>query len=167
MERRNPSEQFDTKFYLETYPDVTAGGMNPLLHFLRYGKAEKRNPAEWFDTAFYVNAYPDVAESGMNPLLHYLRYGKAEGRKCKEPEPEPVPLTPRKAALLIFDHNLGGGAWTYLYDKLINIFRSQQTPVILLVRYNPYNKTYFVEVKKSCAQLKKLCTQRAKSCLKN
>lgn len=155
VERRNPSEQFDTKFYLETYPDVTAGGMNPLLHFLRYGKAEKRNPAEWFDTAFYVNAYPDVAESGMNPLLHYLRYGKAEGRKCKEPEPDPVPLTPRKAALLIFDHNLGGGAWTYLYDKLINISRSQQTPVILLVRCNPYNNTYFVEVKEELRTVEK------------
>ncbi|WP_462169277.1 rhamnan synthesis F family protein [Pseudoalteromonas lipolytica] len=33
---------FDTKFYLEHYPDVAAAGMNPLLHFFEVGKFEGR-----------------------------------------------------------------------------------------------------------------------------
>ena len=41
----NPNTWFDTKFYLEFYPDITKAGINPLFHFIYYGRAEGRMPA--------------------------------------------------------------------------------------------------------------------------
>ena len=38
----NPSEKFNTNDYLTKYPDVKDSKMNPLLHYIRYGKSEKR-----------------------------------------------------------------------------------------------------------------------------
>ena len=38
----NPSLKFDTKFYLEKYPDVKSHDLNPLYHYLVYGKKEGR-----------------------------------------------------------------------------------------------------------------------------
>lgn len=35
---------FDARWYLETYGDVAADGMNPLWHYLRYGRHEGRRP---------------------------------------------------------------------------------------------------------------------------
>ena len=34
--------QFDLRKYLEINPDVAEGGINPLVHFVKYGIAEKR-----------------------------------------------------------------------------------------------------------------------------
>jgi hypothetical protein len=41
-ERRNPSKEFDTSFYLRTYPDVRESKMNPLVHYILYGGKEGR-----------------------------------------------------------------------------------------------------------------------------
>lgn len=38
------SGQFDPGWYLQRYPDVAASGMDPLLHFVRYGQKEGRKP---------------------------------------------------------------------------------------------------------------------------
>ena len=38
----NPNSKFDTKFYLNQYPDVKNSGMNPFIHYLKYGKKEHR-----------------------------------------------------------------------------------------------------------------------------
>jgi hypothetical protein len=35
---------FDSKWYLDQYPDVRRKGVNPLLHYLTCGKAEYRLP---------------------------------------------------------------------------------------------------------------------------
>jgi 2-polyprenyl-3-methyl-5-hydroxy-6-metoxy-1,4-benzoquinol methylase len=35
---------FDREWYLDSYPDVRASGMNPLLHYLKHGRAEGRKP---------------------------------------------------------------------------------------------------------------------------
>jgi hypothetical protein len=43
-EGRDPNAWFDTDWYLGSYPDVEASGMNPLDHFLRYGLSEGRRP---------------------------------------------------------------------------------------------------------------------------
>jgi hypothetical protein len=40
----DPSDYFDGKFYLENYPDVADAGMNPLVHYLRFGFNEERLP---------------------------------------------------------------------------------------------------------------------------
>ena len=40
----NPNRDFDTRSYLERYPDVAAAGINPFYHYLVCGKAEGRLP---------------------------------------------------------------------------------------------------------------------------
>jgi len=41
-EERNPSQEFEIGYYLKKYPDVKNSGMNPLVHYIRYGKNERR-----------------------------------------------------------------------------------------------------------------------------
>ena len=38
----NPSPLFSVQYYLDSYPDVAAAGMNPLIHFALNGRAEGR-----------------------------------------------------------------------------------------------------------------------------
>jgi GT2 family glycosyltransferase len=71
---------FDTTWYLREYPDVAATGMDPVLHFLKYGVDEGRCPNPLFHTRWYLEQNPDVATAKANPLLHYLHHGAAEGR---------------------------------------------------------------------------------------
>jgi glycosyltransferase involved in cell wall biosynthesis len=71
---------FHSTWYRSTYPDVAEIGMDPVLHYLKYGARMLRNPAKNFDTCFYLETYPDVAAHGVNPLLHYVMYGVNEGR---------------------------------------------------------------------------------------
>lgn len=40
----NPGPGFHTQWYLEEYDDVRGASMNPLLHYLRYGREEDRRP---------------------------------------------------------------------------------------------------------------------------
>ncbi len=76
---------FDPEFYLRRYPDV----VNPLVHYLKRGRAELRQPNPIFDPDFYLERNPDVRKAGIDPLLHYISHGAAEDRK---PHPlfEPV-----------------------------------------------------------------------------
>lgn len=77
------SALFNTKWYLEKYPDVAADNtfsQNPALHYLTCGGFEGRNPSPHFNSQDYLNANPDVAAAGFNPLYHYLRFGEAENR---------------------------------------------------------------------------------------
>lgn len=39
---RNPSEAFNTRFYLETYPEIAQTDQNPLLHYILHGREEGR-----------------------------------------------------------------------------------------------------------------------------
>lgn len=71
---------FDVKWYIERYPEIAWSGIDPVLHYVRYGAGEGRDPAPWFSTSAYVQANPDVASSSINPLYHYIRFGVAEGR---------------------------------------------------------------------------------------
>jgi glycosyltransferase involved in cell wall biosynthesis len=66
----SPNPDFDSEFYVATYPDITAAGLDPFGHFMERGFREDRRPSADFDTAFYRNRYlrhqPDT-----NPLLDY------------------------------------------------------------------------------------------------
>lgn len=41
-EGKNPSWKFDNDFYLNIYPDIKKCGMNPLIHYERFGRTEGR-----------------------------------------------------------------------------------------------------------------------------
>jgi serralysin len=85
----DPSFNFDTKAYLVHNPDVAAGGVDPLAHFLQFGQAEGRQAyasmgasklVGGFDAEYYMFHNPDVAGSGVDPLWHYNTFGWHEGR---------------------------------------------------------------------------------------
>ena len=71
------------EWYRQTYPDVAELGIQPVVHYLRYGAAMGRDPGKSFSTRDYLRAYPDVARAGINPLLHYVLHGRAEGRQMR------------------------------------------------------------------------------------
>jgi len=70
---------FDAKYYLESYPDVAASGVDPFWHFVRRGAFEGRNPCPLFDTNFYLSQCPRPPK--VNALSDYLARGDAEGRR--------------------------------------------------------------------------------------
>lgn len=80
IELLSASELFDSDWYLATYPDVAASGIDPVRHYLRHGTKEGRDPGPRFSTRRYLEKNPDVVRAGMNPLLHYLKFGLAERR---------------------------------------------------------------------------------------
>src|SRR5262245_60572297 len=71
---------FDADWYLETYPDVAARGVDPVRHYVQHGAREGRDPNRLFSSSWYLASYPDVAAAGLNPLTHYILRGAAEGR---------------------------------------------------------------------------------------
>ncbi|GAB3343661.1 glycosyltransferase [Marilutibacter aestuarii] len=103
----DPGPAFSASAYLSAHPDVAEAGIDPLLHFVRYGRDEGRetrlaDPAAAlrsapglarggyheslvrvdgvFDEAFYLSTNADVAETGQDPIRHYLQHGATEGR---------------------------------------------------------------------------------------
>jgi hypothetical protein len=71
---------FDRAWYLETYPDVRDGAVDPVHHYLETGWKEGRDPGPDFCTTAYLKANSDVAATGINPLLHFVEHGRVEGR---------------------------------------------------------------------------------------
>lgn len=74
---------FDGLWYLETYPDVRAAGMDPLEHFLENGVKEGRNPNPHFDGQAYLQANPDIVDFPPGPFIHYVCYGFQEKRPLR------------------------------------------------------------------------------------
>ena len=94
----DPAPWFSTSFYLQTYPDVAASGLNPFYHYVEHGREEGRSvapaePAEndrsWeidiirtaLDEGFYAQQLRGIGvdASGTDLVLHYWREGAALG----------------------------------------------------------------------------------------
>lgn len=75
--------EFDADYYLATYADVAAAGVDPFQHFMTFGWREGRNPSKRFVMAPYLEANPDIAAAGVNPFSHYVLTGRGEGRPLK------------------------------------------------------------------------------------
>ncbi|MGM0988635.1 MAG: hypothetical protein ACQEXI_16895 [Pseudomonadota bacterium] len=76
------SASFDADWYARTYPDVVESGIEPAVHYLKFGMLEGRNPSAEFNTRHYITAHPDIAAAGEHPLLHYIRWGRDEQRQA-------------------------------------------------------------------------------------
>ena len=72
---------FLREWFLGRNADIAACGIDPVVHYFRYGWQEGRWPNPYFDPAWYLQRNRDVHESGAEPLLHYIEYGEAEGRQ--------------------------------------------------------------------------------------
>ncbi|WP_114946111.1 hypothetical protein [Microvirga calopogonii] len=70
----------DDAFYLRTYPDVAAAGIDPDVHYATWGWLEGRDPNAFFSTDGYLSANIDVDLAGIDPLDHYASVGWQEGR---------------------------------------------------------------------------------------
>ena len=64
------SPNFDRDWYLSTYPDVQASGMDAARHFVLHGLYEGRRPSQNFDPLTYLAAHPDALETDTNPIVH-------------------------------------------------------------------------------------------------
>ncbi|MCJ2120609.1 glycosyltransferase family 4 protein [Methylobacterium sp. J-001] len=88
---------FQADIYLRENDDVRRAGLNPLIHYLRYGRGEGRS--RWgrngevsgldesllltsglFDAEYYLSQNADLFRQGIDPIWHYLTYGGLEGR---------------------------------------------------------------------------------------
>lgn len=72
---------FAREWFLERNADLDEAGLDPLVHYSRYGWREGRWPNPYFDPAWYLSRNRDVREGGLEPLLHYVEHGETEGRQ--------------------------------------------------------------------------------------
>ncbi|OAI43289.1 hypothetical protein AYO41_02090 [Verrucomicrobia bacterium SCGC AG-212-E04] len=75
-----PTSRFDGDFYLRTYPDVGAAGIDPFEHFILFGLREGRRPNAVFDPVWYQHSVPrKAAEESLPAYIHYLTFGVERG----------------------------------------------------------------------------------------
>lgn len=70
----DPGPLFSTKGYLQAHADVAQAGMNPLVHFLRYGQYEGRFPSAGnnalaLDEALWAGNSEQKAQDGLSAIL--------------------------------------------------------------------------------------------------
>lgn len=66
------SPDFKAAWYLRHHLAIARRGIEPALHFLRFGVVEARDPGPSFDVRDYLLAHPDVRASGDNPVIHAM-----------------------------------------------------------------------------------------------
>lgn len=71
-----PLAPLDQAWYLAAYPDVAAGRMAPLVHYLVSGGREGRAPSGLFEPRWYAQQHAAaLAATSMTPLEHFVRSG--------------------------------------------------------------------------------------------
>lgn len=88
----NPSEYFDTNFYMQ-YDDVKKSGMNPLIFYVLYDLGSERRTTNkvtpddiqkaidiikdenLFDEKFYITQIPQLKDTSLDALMHYIIEG--------------------------------------------------------------------------------------------
>jgi O-antigen biosynthesis protein len=73
---------FEKHFYLNSNPDVRAAGIDPIVHYLRFGSKEGRDPSPFFSETGYRSQNAGVGTSGLSSIEHYERYGRAQGQRA-------------------------------------------------------------------------------------
>ncbi|WP_424363021.1 glycosyltransferase family 4 protein [Methylocystis parvus] len=63
---------FDAEWYLSQYPDVREAGVDPLIHFVKFGHWEGRSPGPGFDSKKYISENPTIKGANLSPFEHYL-----------------------------------------------------------------------------------------------
>jgi hypothetical protein len=96
-EGRSPNANFSSAWYRRKYSDVAAANIDPLLHFLRQGRAEGRRavPHAERSSPDFPEGRPGVdgdwyrarygLHAGTDAVAHYVEHGWREG---KDPNPD-------------------------------------------------------------------------------
>lgn len=66
-EGKLPSLYFDPDFYLDAYPDVKQADLNPLFHYVAYGKSENKLIQE----SYYFRKKEEICETNLAFLSNY------------------------------------------------------------------------------------------------
>ncbi len=85
--RVSPLSDFDVGHYSSSYPDVTAAGIDPFVHFVTYGYLEGRTPSAHFDAKFYWARYLK-GDRSQNPFIHFLMHKHEPGVFGRMPDDE-------------------------------------------------------------------------------
>jgi hypothetical protein len=80
----SPGPLFDTMWYLSTYPDVYASGMNPATHFLFFGWREGRKPCEAAASVMPSGRAGLGAPLGRIPVMIALQSGEGRHAYCAD-----------------------------------------------------------------------------------
>ncbi len=78
------SQLFDHDYYRKANPDINAGKMDLLVHFVKWGDREFRSPSIYFSSHYYLSRFHKDEQNSIVPLLHFLLEGGAGG---KDPNP--------------------------------------------------------------------------------
>jgi hypothetical protein len=65
----SPIPEFDAEYYLQTYPDVGAAGVDPFLHYMNFGYRDFRKPRRDFNPRLYAVSHL-AHDRAANPLAH-------------------------------------------------------------------------------------------------
>ena len=102
VENKNPSKLFNTRYYLANNPDVAKSGINPLVHFCKYGRYELRDPSAAFDMAWCWVTHLAETNPAAHPLAHVQSLGaevvtnlRAAGKLSKEDKQQAVEICMR------------------------------------------------------------------------
>ncbi len=90
----NPSQYFDSTFYLTVYDDVRNAGLNALAHYIEYGRAERRYPnrhlllndaetlesSEFYSDGYYSGKDLRVGQIYLSDTEHYILFGGFKGK---------------------------------------------------------------------------------------
>ncbi len=84
MYKQNQSFYVDKKWYLETYPDVAAAGIDPVIHFEKHGRREGRIPCELpslsIERDLWANALNiEGHKQFLNKLIEYSKKTEVNG----------------------------------------------------------------------------------------
>lgn len=74
------SSYFDVQWYIQKNRDLKNSGIDPVVHYLKYGAKEGRDPSKVFHTNWYLSRYSDIDVNKINPLLHFIKFGESEKR---------------------------------------------------------------------------------------
>jgi GT2 family glycosyltransferase/glycosyltransferase involved in cell wall biosynthesis len=75
----DPNPFFSTRFYQEVNPDVTAAGINPLMHYVTSGYREGRPVSPGFDGPFYAKRRGlDAEQDPLRDLVERLRAARSQ-----------------------------------------------------------------------------------------
>ncbi|MDB5803877.1 MAG: wbbL4 [Betaproteobacteria bacterium] len=72
---------FSAPWYLRTYPEVAAAGVDPVLHYLARGAAQGYDPGPRFSTRGYAARHRIAGLTGINPLAHWEIFHPAAVRR--------------------------------------------------------------------------------------
>ena len=76
---------FDSRFYLDRYPDVAAARRNPMAHFVEHGWLEGRSPSPLIDMRYMAERRPDLTAGGNAVALEAFLCESRSGNLSAHP----------------------------------------------------------------------------------